>query len=173
MNERMKKLIALFIFITGIICFLNAQVKGPDRITGTYTGETKNELAHGKGTSVGKDTYTGNFKKGFPEGSGIYTFGEDIEIAGESYSYGDVYEGEFNKGAFDGKGKITYNNAEKGTLEGYWQNGKYLGRTRYGYDVLEKHNIVRVACINNGIVKNEITINGLADIIELGDATIE
>lgn len=169
----MKKQIVLFILVLGFFAYTPAQVKGPERIIGTYTGDLKKDVAHGKGKSIGKDTYEGNFKKGLPQGEGIYTFGEDIIIDGVSYSKGDVYEGSFDDGLFDGKGKLTYINKEKGTVEGYWSKGKYLGRTENGYEILKKENVVRVVCINNGSYKNDIVINGLNDIVEVGTANIE
>lgn len=169
----MKKTI-LFILVTGLLYQLNAQVKGPERIIGTYTGDQKKDLAHGVGKSVGKDTYEGAFKKGLPHGEGEYIFSEDIEIDGEIYSAGDKYVGQFNKGIFEGKGKLIYSDSEKEALEGYWFKGKYSGKTKAGYEVLVKKNIVRVVCIYNGSAKNDISIKGLKDdVVEAGPKSIE
>lgn len=169
----MKKQIMFFILVMGFFAYVTAQVKAPERIIGTYTGDLKKDFAHGKGKSVGKDTYEGDFKKGFPQGEGIYTFGEDVVIDGVSYSKGDTYEGSFDDGLFDGKGKLTYIKKEKGAVEGYWKDGKYLGKTKNGYEVLKKVNIVRVVCLYNGSSKNDITIYGLNDIVEVGTINIE
>jgi hypothetical protein len=169
----MRKKVLLLVFISGVITNLYAQVNGPERIIGTYTGDLKKGVAHGDGKAVGKDTYEGKFKKGFPEGEGVYTFGEDVILDGVEYSKGDTYEGSFDNGLFEGKGEMTYSNTEKETLEGYWVEGKYSGKTRYGYEVLEKQNIVRVVCQNNGSSQNNITITGLEDIVEVDNVNIE
>ena len=63
-------------------------------INQSYTVDCKKGKADGKGLAKGKDIYKGEFKKGYPEGEGIYTF-----------SNGDVFEGEFKKGAKNGPGK--------------------------------------------------------------------
>jgi hypothetical protein len=169
----MRKKVLLLVFISGVITHLSAQVNGPERLIGTYTGDLKKGVAHGKGKAVGKDTYKGDFKKGFPDGEGVYTFGEDVILEGVEYSKGDTYEGSFDDGLFEGKGKMTYSNTEKEIMEGYWIAGKYSGITKDGYEVLEKQNIVRVVCQNNGSSQNNITISGLEDIVEVDDVNIE
>ena len=43
-----------------------------EAISGSYEGDCRNGLAHGKGTALGWDTYRGQFKKGLPHGTGTY-----------------------------------------------------------------------------------------------------
>ena len=161
-----------FLLIIGIFTCASAQVKGPERIIGTYTGEQKKEVAQGKGKSVGKDTYNGEFKKGLPT-TGVYTFGEDVEIQGVKYTKGDSYEGEFSDGLFDGKGKLTFQDKAKAAIEGYWGKGKYSGRTKYGYEVISKNNISRIVVQKSSAAPNKITIQGITDVLELGTRHIE
>jgi hypothetical protein len=149
-----------------------AQVKGPERIVGTYTGEKNKELAQGKGKSVGKDTFEGEFKKGFPV-KGVYIFGEDVEIEGTKYVKGEIYEGEFSDGVFDGKGKLTFQDNSKPAVEGYWKKGKYAGKTKLGYEVLKKTNISRVVVQRSGSAPNKISVQGLTDIVETGKRNAE
>ncbi len=52
-----------------------------------YHGECKKGLAHGKGEAFGRDHYIGEFKKGWPNGNGLY-----------KWNNGDNYEGEWKKG---------------------------------------------------------------------------
>ena len=56
-----------------VIAQENCLVLKPE-ISGKYTGKCKNGLANGKGKSVGQDTYIGQFSKGWPQGSGTYTW---------------------------------------------------------------------------------------------------
>ncbi len=168
----MTKKILTFFLMAVTSTFAIAQVKGPERIIGTYTGEQKKELANGKGTSVGKDSYDGEFNKGYPT-TGIYIFGEDCEIMGVKYAKDDKYEGEFSDGLFDGKGKLTFQDKAKAAIEGYWKKGKYAGRTKFGYEVIKKSNISRVVVQKNGSAPNKISIQGLSDVIELGTRNIE
>jgi hypothetical protein len=168
----MKSKIFAIILLSCTYNFISAQVKGPERIIGAYTGEQKKELAHGKGKSVGKDTYEGEFKKGMPT-IGVYTFGEDVGIEGYKYTKGDSYEGEFSDGLFDGKGKLTFQDKAKPTIEGYWKKGKYSGKTKYGYEVISKNNISRIVVQKNSAAPNKITIQGIVDVIELGAHHIE
>lgn len=162
----------LGINIISIFC-IQAQVTGPERIIGKYTGDEKKELANGIGKSEGIDTYEGEFKKGLPHGDGVYIFGEDEVIGGTDYEKGDKYEGSFSKGVFEGKGKLIFNDTNKEALEGYWSNGKYLGKTKDGYEVLIKKNIARVECRYDGNFRNDISITDLDDIVEVGNTNIE
>ena len=45
-----------------------------DDIAGSYEGDCYKGKAHGVGKAIGKDTYEGEFKKGYPEGKGTYTW---------------------------------------------------------------------------------------------------
>jgi len=165
------KIIAILL-LSSIYNYVTAQVKGPERIVGTYTGERDKELAQGKGKSMGKDTFAGEFKKGLPT-KGVYTFGEDVEIGGAKYIKGETYDGEFSDGLFDGKGKLTFQDNSKPPVEGYWKKGKYAGKTKLGYEVLKKTNISRVVVQRSGSAPNKILIQGITDIIETGKRNVE
>jgi hypothetical protein len=169
----MKKVIFSISFALFVFLRLFSQVEGPERIIGNYSGSQKKGVADGEGKSVGKDTYEGNFKKGYPDGKGTYIFGESAELDGVNYQAGDKYEGEFNKGMFEGYGKLIYSDLQKNMLAGYWNKGKYIGKTKTGYEVLVKKNIARIECRYDGSAKNEITITGLDDIVEAGKANLE
>lgn len=148
---------------------MTAQVKN-DRLSGTYEGSKKKELAEGQGKASGKDTYEGQFKKGLPEGLGTYTFGENVLLGEYSFKTGDKYEGAFKKGKFEGKGKITFSEKEKGVLEGYFEDGKYIGKTKDGYiwNKEESSGINRVIVQKRNSSKNDISLSGIGELIEIG-----
>ncbi len=86
-------------------------------ISGTYTGECKNGLAHGKGTATGKDRYEGQFNKGLPHGKGTY-----------SWSTGVIYNGEWSKGMREGEGQMIYFTAKGDSIvNGFWKRNSYVG----------------------------------------------
>ena len=60
-------------------------------ISGKYSGGCRKGLAHGKGTAQGMDTYAGKFKRGLPDGTGIYTWAD-----------GSYYEGQWKAGKREG-----------------------------------------------------------------------
>lgn len=148
---------------------LSAQVK-LERLSGSYEGPIKKELANGLGKAVGEDSYEGNFKKGLPEGLGVYTFGSDTKVADYPYSKGDRYEGNFKKGTFDGFGKIIFTDPEKGVLEGYFKAGKYVGRTEKGYEWVkaDSENVMRVVVRKHSDSKNDVSLTGISDLVQIG-----
>ncbi|MDF1550030.1 MAG: hypothetical protein P1P88_19550 [Bacteroidales bacterium] len=83
-----------------------------EKISGSYEGGCKKGLAHGHGVAKGEDTYTGNFRKGLPDGRGLYT-----------YSNGDSYFGLWRNGKKHGQGIIRYQNSKKDSIvKGTWVN---------------------------------------------------
>jgi len=64
-----------------------------EKLQGQYNGECKKGLAHGEGSAQGIDSYVGTFRKGLPNGFGVYT-----------YKNGSNYIGKFKKGLKDGYG---------------------------------------------------------------------
>lgn len=88
-------------------------------IAGTYTGDCKNGLANGNGKSNGLHHYTGSFKKGMPDGAGIYYYSDSV-----------YYDGSFQEGIKEGKGEMHY--VKKGmpdsVITGYWSGGEYRGK---------------------------------------------
>ena len=66
------------IFPLAIFCSLYVHAQNCTVVTealkGTYEGGCKNEKADGTGTAKGEDSYTGEFKNGYPEGKGKYSW---------------------------------------------------------------------------------------------------
>lgn len=129
-------LVTLFVFI-----FFQVQGQVNDckvlipQISGTYAGDCKNGLAHGKGTATGTDRYEGSFNKGLPHGNGIY-----------EYDGGPVYKGEWNKGIKQGKGEMIYH-TERGdsVVKGFWRADNYIGTENIPpYDIIRKDNLLSV-----------------------------
>lgn len=78
-------LILLFTFISiPILIFSQKECKVLlPAISKSYDGKCKKGLAHGKGMATGIDTYTGRFHKGLPDGNGTYTWSSGAEYTGE------------------------------------------------------------------------------------------
>ena len=87
-------------------------------IRGVYTGDCSNDKANGKGKSVGVDEYEGEFKDGYPEGKGMYTWKD-----------GHYFIGFFKKGNKEGKGDMYYESAkgDDSVITGFWKKDKYIG----------------------------------------------
>ncbi len=100
-----------------------------ENLKGTYTGDCKNGLADGKGKATGKDMYEGNFKKGYPEGEGTYTF--------ENKSY---FRGNFKKGKMWGAGEFHYvkQDMADSIVTGFWEKDSYVGENEKPYVILSK-----------------------------------
>lgn len=105
-----------------------------ESIKGTYTGDCKKDKAHGKGKSVGIDTYEGDFKNGLPDGQGTYTWGNK-----------NSFIGKFVKGLREGKGKMIFKRegAQDSVLEGFWKKDAYIGKNERPYQVISKTGSVR------------------------------
>ncbi|HAA13912.1 MAG TPA: hypothetical protein DCE41_20370 [Cytophagales bacterium] len=96
-----------------------------EELDGSYEGDCRAGLAHGQGKSAGSESYQGEWRKGFPDGFGTYT-----------YACGDVYEGYFERGRREGQGTLTYVDGE--IKEGIWQNDKFAGYYSEAYEFIEK-----------------------------------
>jgi len=128
-------------------------------LQGSYKGGCKNFLAHGKGAAAGKDTYTGNFKNGYPHGHGVYT-----------WSNGDVYEGEWDEGQRKGEGTLHYRiNGVDSILSGLWEDDRYMGAKPLPPRIIQKYNVLSTSFTRTG-EGNKISIsfvqNGMANTIE-------
>jgi hypothetical protein len=126
----MKKSLLLFISLYLVSVILSQPCSiGVDSLKGQYTGGCKNGKADGFGTASGVDFYTGNFKKGYPDGEGKYT-----------WKNGTWYNGNWKAGLFDGNGtfsKIDENKPDSATLlTGFWQDGKYIGKYQKPYSIV-------------------------------------
>lgn len=110
------RIILLLIFTWGSYAFgqSDCKVSLPD-ISGTYIGDCRKGLAHGKGVAQGKDLYEGQFVKGLPEGNGTYTWEGRTSF----------YEGQWKDGMRDGKGKMVTVDT---TITGYWKANHYVGK---------------------------------------------
>jgi hypothetical protein len=121
------------IFLTlAIFCCVYAHSQNctvvPESLKGTYEGGCKNEKADGTGTAAGLDSYTGEFKNGYPEGKGKYT-----------WKNGDWFEGEWKKGSREGHGAMHYAEKDPGdSLAGFWKKDKYIGKNEKPYNVTYK-----------------------------------
>lgn len=115
-----------------------------------YVGECSKGLAHGEGEAWGADHYRGGFKKGFPQGKGVYF-----------YSDSSVYEGMWLKGLRHGTGKYTfmYKGADS-IQEGQWVDDKFIGKKEdvLGYRMISQRAVerYRVYKISDG---NEIRVH--------------
>ena len=89
-------------------------------IAGSNEGECHKEKAHGWGKAIGKDTYEGEFKKGYPDGKGTYT-----------WINGDYFEGTFIKGRREGEGKMVYASVNADSvLTGYWEDDLFQSKEK-------------------------------------------
>lgn len=86
-------------------------------ISESYTGDCKKGLAHGNGKAIGKDTYDGQFRKGYPQGLGTYTWAD-----------GQYYTGKWRQGQRNGEGTLYYKTEYGDTaLAGIWDKDEYIG----------------------------------------------
>ena len=124
----MKRILLLpFVLVLSITFALSQPcIVKIDSLKGQYTGDCRNGKANGFGTATGVDSYTGNFKDGYPDGEGKY-----------SWKNGTWYNGGWKAGLFDGNGtynKVDQNKPDSATLvTGYWKAGKYIGKFQKPY----------------------------------------
>jgi hypothetical protein len=121
-----------------------------DSLKGKYEGDCHNGLAAGKGTATGINSYTGQFKNGYPDGKGKYT-----------WSNGNWYDGNWKKGLYEGEGRLHLAptaGADSSDFTGYWAKGKFLGRYEKPYIAQAMTNNISNVSVNRGKNKNEIVI---------------
>jgi hypothetical protein len=123
------------------------------RLSGTYKGECKNGFAHGNGLAQGIDRYEGEFRKGMPEGRGVYRWAD-----------GTFYDGSWKKGLREGYGKMIY--SSDSTITGYWKADKDTGKQEVRkYEVLQSRYVARSTFIrisNSPLqVKIRFTLGGV------------
>lgn len=115
------------IFFTAFVLSQPCKVS-VDSLKGQYTGGCKHGKANGYGTATGVDTYTGDFRDGYPEGQGKYI-----------WKNGTWYDGTWKAGLFEGNGafyKVDSLKPDSFTMiTGYWQAGKYIGKYQKPYSV--------------------------------------
>jgi len=126
----------------------SCQVLKPE-INGTYAGDCKKGLAHGKGKATGTDTYEGRFVKGYPEGKGTYT-----------WSTGEVYQGEWKKGLREGEGTYRFSNNGRDTLlTGIWEQDQYKGPKPLKPRVIARVGVDRYIFKRMGDVKDRVLLD--------------
>jgi hypothetical protein len=130
----LKKLFFVFFVCTGGSVYAqqtDCRVLKPE-ISGTYTGDCKKGLAHGKGIAQGIDRYEGQFNKGLPDGTGTY-----------KWANGVYYTGEWNDGLMEGNGKMVYADS---TVTGIWKQDKYIGKKAIAsYKIIRTMSVTRYA----------------------------
>ena len=118
----------------------------------TYEGECKSDKANGKGKATGQDSYEGEFKAGYPEGLGKYT-----------WKLGDWFEGTWKKGYREGKGEMHYKTQSGGdsVIAGFWKKDLYLGKYEIPYKVISQTSKISTVKVNrnSGYKEHDITIN--------------
>jgi len=123
--------ISLFIVFT-----INAQTDCKvlvDELKGDYDGKCKKGLAHGKAVASGIDNYEGFFRKGLPNGFGVYT-----------WKTGEIYSGEWVDGQRSGEGAYSYEiDGRDTTIFGKWKSDEYIGPDPEGAKVLYSRYIHR------------------------------
>jgi len=143
----------LFVLFFSFPQYVNAQkdckvlAQGIDSI---YNGKCKKGYAHGKGTAIGVDSFTGKFSKGWPS-KGTYT-----------WANGDSYTGDFKEGKRDGEGVLKFKLADGDSiLAGLWEDDKYLGPKPIAPKVIYKYQIERYSIRDAGGVKDRVLIKFL------------
>ncbi|OFX84321.1 MAG: hypothetical protein A2W99_00960 [Bacteroidetes bacterium GWF2_33_16] len=128
----------LFVFILLIGFIANAQESNEckvllESISGSYNGDCKNGLAHGKGIAQGIDKYEGKFKEGFPNGNGKYF-----------WANGDYYEGNWKAGKKNGRGTLYVASTDK-KLNGIWKDDNFEREiVELPYKVIQMLNVTSV-----------------------------
>lgn len=138
------------LFATG--SFAQSCMVSMEALKGTYTGDCKKSKAEGTGTATGIDTYTGNFKNGYPEGEGKYT-----------WKNGNWYQGHFKNGLPEGKGTLSKTGDTKTdslvVITGFWKKGQYRGQYEKPYVVTAlTNNISDISTRQVSDTKSEISI---------------
>lgn len=129
-----------------------------ENLQGQYNGECKKGLANGEGSAKGVDSYTGEFRKGYPQGFGVYI-----------YANGSNYIGNFRKGLKDGFGLLN-TITESGDLVqdyGLWMADSLIGPNdpKALYRVKERKGVkvIRPHLTRDKSVKNQVWINFMID----------
>ncbi|NOY49107.1 MAG: hypothetical protein GXO88_00850 [Chlorobi bacterium] len=118
----MKKYIMSGLLIVAVLFSISCSAQNNckvlmDSLKGTYNGKCKKGLAHGLGKAVGADTYEGRFRKGYPDGKGVYT-----------WASGDVYDGTWKMGQRDGEGVYRFAfDGHDSIQSGIWRKDVYKG----------------------------------------------
>ncbi|MGJ8658736.1 MAG: hypothetical protein ACSHWV_02710 [Cellulophaga fucicola] len=126
----MKNLILLVGFLLFVSESYAQDCKVLDKnLNKSYLGNCKKGKADGTGVAKGIDIYAGEFKKGWPDGKGTYT-----------WENGNSFEGFFKKGNKEGEGKMIYktNTTNDSIVTGFWKKNKYVGLYKDPFKKIEK-----------------------------------
>lgn len=141
-------LLVVFFFPIFLSAQSNCKVLLPE-IDSVYGGKCKKGLANGQGIALGKDSYEGKFKKGWPDGFGVYT-----------WSTGEVYEGNFLEGVKDGEGIYRFfANGKDTVLVGLWKDDVYIGPKPLKPKVNQSVAIDRYTFRKNSDAQNRVLID--------------
>lgn len=119
MNKLNLTIIAalIMLFVVSGYAQDNCKVLVPE-LSGDYVGKCKKGFAHGKGKAVGIDTYEGSFRKGLPNGGGVYT-----------WASGATYKGSWVYGMREGEGVYKFKYQGNDSIQsGIWDNDIYKGK---------------------------------------------
>jgi hypothetical protein len=138
----MKQLMGLICLIGVISTPINAQnckVLLPS-IAGVYEGGCEKDKANGNGKSVGTDRYEGNFKNGYPDGLGRYT-----------WNNGNFFVGNFKSGKRQGEGTMHYVVTGKADslTKGFYNKDQYIGEYEFPYVIKSKSFGIKSASISS------------------------
>ena len=139
----MKKFLTLLLVLP--ISILNAQKNGNclvmvPALRALTTADVKTDWPRAKVTARGKDTYTGFFRKGFPDGKGIYI-----------WASGNKYNGQWKMGLREGEGTFTGTVGGKDTvMAGIWKRDSYAGPKPAAPRIIQKVNVVSASFKRTG-----------------------
>lgn len=141
----------LFIFLLNtppLFSQENCKVLKPE-ISGKYKGECRKNLANGFGTAIGVDVYEGNFRKGLPDGKGVYM-----------WSTGEYYRGDWKKGMRNGIGYYKFRYYDRDSIMfGKWSNDVFAGTVEFKrYEVNIKTGVDRYSIKKMSEVKNRVLV---------------
>ena len=145
---RKKSITVVLILLVTAFGWAQCKVQG-NNLQGEYIGDCKKGKAHGEGSVTGIDSYKGLFSKGYPNGEGVYTWGN-----------GNVYTGSFKKGKKDGKGSLKIKESGK-EIMGYWKSDDYIGLEKNPYKVLQRPASVTSTSFQRKVGSNEFIISFL------------
>ena len=123
-------------------------------LQGQYNGNCKKGLAHGEGSAKGIDSYVGAFRKGYPNGFGVYT-----------YQDGSNYIGKFKKGLKDGFGLYNVVTKSGDIVQNYglWMADSLLvpndSRALFKVNRSKGINVVDPNLERDVSIKNQVFIN--------------
>nr|MBC7612506.1 hypothetical protein [Pseudopedobacter sp.] len=127
-NKSMKTFILIIsLAFISIVAYAQDCVVLADNLKGTYEGGCKKGKADGIGALKGDNSYEGEFKNGYPQGIGKFTF-----------SNGDIYNGAFKKGEMEGEGEYIFADKSKSIKKGFWKDNKYIGKYLKPYEIYTK-----------------------------------